>query len=430
MTWQEELRKLDEDFSSGNITADEYRVRRDQVLSSAVAPGGAEPAQTGQGPSNADATQIVAPVQRPQAAGPEATQVVNPQNFGAPAEPERTQAVHPDWQQSHTPNYHAPGSGGFPAQAPGAEQWQGQHSGGFPAQGPGSGGFPAQGPGSGGFPAQGAGSGGFPAQEQQGWDTGGEVAPPWGGSEYPPMTPPGHTDDWGVQQGPESFDDDGDRGGKGGKIVGIAVAIILLAGLAFGGWWLWGRDSAPAADEPKNPTTNQPSNPASPASSVSQPPENQSLPIATLEGTPGEEATIKQFSDVASLNYLTPDETSAYQTAGAGEANFESVWMAGGSKAIILLAKGSGADGALKAAKELREVQIGNGAKKAAQQPAGVFITEYTDKKSGLGQVRAHYASGDVIVRIEVANSRGIDAARTSFKDVLNAQLDLLPADA
>lgn len=450
MTWQEELRKLDEDFSAGNITADQYRVRRDQVLSSAVAPG--DQAQQPQGQSNADATQIVSPVQPP--APPEATQVVSPQQFGAPAEPERTQAVRPDWQQQGppTPMYHpqgGAGSGGFPAQGPG--------SGGFPAQGPASGGFAAQGPGSGGFAAQqhggypqdqgyaqdpgyaqdhgypqGPGSGGFAAQDapQQGWGDpqGAPAAPPWGGADYPPPAQ-SSTDEWGVQQGPESFDEE-EKSGKAGKMAGIAVAVIVLAGLAFGGWWLWGRgESEPTGGgDPKQSTTAQPSESAAPSSTA--PAQHPTLPIAQLEGTPGETADIKQFADVAGLNYLTPDETSSYQTAGATEANFKSVWMAGGSKAIVLLTKCSGGDAAGKAAPELGKIQTSNGAKKAANQPKGVVVTEYTDKKSGLGQIRAHYASGDVLVRIEVANAKGLEGARKTFKDVLNAQLELLPAGA
>src|SRR3954468_24584265 len=37
VSWQDELRKLDEELAAGQISADDYRVRRDQVLSSAVA---------------------------------------------------------------------------------------------------------------------------------------------------------------------------------------------------------------------------------------------------------------------------------------------------------------------------------------------------------------------------------------------------------
>lgn len=38
MSWQDGLRQLDEELASGQISADEYRARRDRILSSAVAP--------------------------------------------------------------------------------------------------------------------------------------------------------------------------------------------------------------------------------------------------------------------------------------------------------------------------------------------------------------------------------------------------------
>ncbi|TVT34247.1 flagellar basal body protein FliL, partial [Amycolatopsis rhizosphaerae] len=58
MTWQEELRKLDEDLASGTLSADAYRARRDQILSAAVTSGdpGSQPNQGGE---QANATQII-----------------------------------------------------------------------------------------------------------------------------------------------------------------------------------------------------------------------------------------------------------------------------------------------------------------------------------------------------------------------------------
>lgn len=113
MTWQEELRKLDEDLANGSLSADAYRQRRDQILSAAVTAAPPEaPATPGQG----DSTQIIEPVSPPsgvpqppaqqnqppqqnaQPSGPvpqnsEATQVVPSYDSSA----ERTQAVQP-WQ--------------------------------------------------------------------------------------------------------------------------------------------------------------------------------------------------------------------------------------------------------------------------------------------------------------------------------------------
>lgn len=257
VTWQEELRKLDEDFSSGSITADEYRARRDQVLSAAVT---ANPPQQQPSPG-ADATQVVHPVTPQGAADPtqaghpagrpapnaDATQFVG--NVGDEGAADRTQAVQPGWQQGPQSGGFAtqqgPHSGGFPAQ-------QGPHSGGFPAQQGHSAGWypPAQDPSSGGFPAQ-APPPGYPAPPQQDWGAPAEAEeqPLWGGDEFPPVAPP--TEDW-VTQGPEEDEEKG----KAGKIVAVVVAVILVAGAAFGAWWFWLRGEDQGQAGPVSPGTS------------------------------------------------------------------------------------------------------------------------------------------------------------------------------
>ncbi|MER6767386.1 hypothetical protein ABT266_45095, partial [Amycolatopsis sp. NPDC000746] len=63
MSWQEELRRLDEELASGRLSADDYRIRRDQVLSSAVGQQD-QPTPPPQSQS-ADSTQVIAPVSPP-----------------------------------------------------------------------------------------------------------------------------------------------------------------------------------------------------------------------------------------------------------------------------------------------------------------------------------------------------------------------------
>ncbi|MGH3467881.1 MAG: hypothetical protein ACRDQF_09160, partial [Thermocrispum sp.] len=361
MTWQEELRKLDEDFSSGIITADEYRVRRDQVLSSAVAP------QRGDQSGVADQTQIVPPVHRqPQGNPPpaDATQIVPHAN----ADAERTQAVSPEMYQQHDMYQQPSPPRGFPQHDP--------HS---PAHG-----FPHQSPPSpaAGFPQQ--PSGGY--QQQAAWhsaQTQEDATPLWGGDEFPPIAPPAD-EDW-ITQGPEH---ESSGTGRTGKIIGVVVAVVLLAGIAIGAWALWGQDSGQPTADPGKTTSEKPA----PTTPPSTPPENENLPLAQLDGEPAGMADVAEFSDVATLKYLTDGEASAYEKAGAGEANFQSTWLANGNKAVILLTQASDERAAQKAAAGLPKIQRDNGAKKAKSQPDGVGITEYTDKKSKLGQIRAHYS--------------------------------------
>lgn len=207
MTWQEELRRLDEDLASGQLSADDYRARRDQVLSSAVTSGAAQPPQE-QVSGNASETQIIRPVTPPHGnpaqSAAEATQIVSASEVGG----ERTQVVS-NWQtqQPSSP------AGGFQ---------QPQYGTGQPSR-----------------------SGGFqqPPYQQPPWNTSQEdVAPPWGNSDLPPMAP-SRSPDW-VAQGPETFSAK-HTSGKGRKVAFSVLGVVVLAGLGVGIWLLFIRDSGP-----------------------------------------------------------------------------------------------------------------------------------------------------------------------------------------
>ncbi|HVW41588.1 MAG TPA: DUF1707 domain-containing protein [Amycolatopsis sp.] len=214
VTWQEELRKLDEDLAAGTLSADEYRVRRDHILSAAVA---SPDTATQQRPSSDESsTQIIEPVSPP--AGmpqppatqqqqqapqqphsgpvpvqPEATQVVGPYDNSA----ERTQAV-PQWQSQRPP------AGFAPQQA---------------MQSP---------------------PGGFAAPPQ--WNAPAEdSSPPWGGGDLPPIAPP--TGSAWTAQGPESFSTEEKPPGNGRKILFSALAVIVVVGLGVAVWLLFIRDT-------------------------------------------------------------------------------------------------------------------------------------------------------------------------------------------
>ncbi|MFO7190709.1 MULTISPECIES: hypothetical protein [Thermocrispum] len=417
MSWQEELRKLDEDFSAGKITADEYRVRRDQVLSSAVAPqgddaGGANaeatqivgPAQQPQQPGDADSTQLVSPPGQPDAS--DATQVVQP----PPADP--TPKYSPDATQAVSWNAQPPGAPYPPSPPYGTPQPQ---SGGFPQQPPSPpGGFPQQ-PG---YPPQQAAWG----QQQQ------QAEPPvWGGEEFPPIAPPTEPD-W-VAQGPE-FDDDSDEKGRVGKIIGAVVAVVVLAGIGIGAWLLWGKDSTqPAADDKQ--TTQQQQQPG-PSGEVSPPPtspteEPDPLPIAELPGRAEKHPEVSTFEDMPERNYFNKKELAAYRKAGAGDTKFHVQHLGEAGDVTIVLAATDSAQQGEAAVKELRKIQIDNNAKPMKNAPANVEVTEITTDRGS--EIRGHYLSGNVIVRIELRSEKALSEARTEFLTVLNAQLEELPAD-
>ncbi|WP_410562611.1 DUF1707 domain-containing protein [Amycolatopsis sp. cmx-4-61] len=212
MTWQEDLRRLDEELAAGSLTADEYRTRRDRVLSMAVTNAdGPQQAPAQPSSSSAAETQIIPPVAPPgkqpdPSASAEATQIVSSAEAGG----ERTQVVQPWQQQPNSP------SGGFPQPMPQYQQPYSQQSpaGGFPAPQ-----HPQQNPWG-------------PAQP--------DAAPPWGGSDFPPVNPANNAE-W-ISQGPETFQTQ-PSSGKGKKIAFAALGLVVLAGLGFGVWALFIKDN-------------------------------------------------------------------------------------------------------------------------------------------------------------------------------------------
>lgn len=383
MSWQEELRRLDEDLASGRLSADEYRTRRDQVLSSAVGQQ-PQPQQPAAG-SNADETQVIAPVSQPsgtpqQQSGDnsaERTQVVSWQAQQGATDPSRTEFVQP------------------PAQAP-------------PYSPPG--GMPQQGPAS---PA-----GGFP-QQQPAWNTAAaDPSPPWGGPDLPPLSPGGDPD-W-IRQGPEFFSDK-PRRSKGARIGAIAAAVVVLGGIAFGAYLLWGTGSG---GTPANQTTAQ-----QPSTQASTPKPPDPMAVASLPGQLESHDDVKSFDQVSGLNYLNPKEMSAYQAAQPDSAKFVVYHLGNGNNIALLLVKTGSPAAARTAAQKLQSVQVENGAKKLTSAPDGVFASAIDKKDGQVAQVRGHYVHGNVIVRIDVSSQTSLQAAEADFTSAVNQQLQALSAD-
>ncbi|OXM44470.1 flagellar basal body-associated FliL family protein [Amycolatopsis alba] len=404
VSWQEELRNLDEELASGRLSADDYRLRRDQVLSSAVAYGdpaqqqvqqpGQQPQQqpfqqqpppqqpqqqTGQ-PNSADSTQIIAPVNQP------------PQN----GEGERTQVV-PNWQQQQAdPNRTqvvppmASPAGGFP------QQGQASPAGGFPQQGQSS---PA-----GGFPQQ--QQQGYQQPQQQGWtDT--DASPPWGGSDFPPISPVGSTE-W-VKQGPELFEDK--PKGKGGKIAIIAiVAVLVLAGLGVGGYFAFSGGGDTPSDPTAAPQSNQP--PAPPTSSA-KPKTPEELLFEKIPEQSGEEDSKSGAIPAAQLAAITGMEKAEADLVIA--AGVKQVAYRGSQKqpdetgpqpakisVTVIPLTSPGAAGDL--VKQLRQYQTSNGFVQITEPLPGMPPKLNFQKKidGDKGDYRGTWISGNNIVRVDI----------------------------
>lgn len=215
---------------------------------------------------------------------------------------------------------------------------------------------------------------------------------------------------------------------RGGKIVGVGLALLLLAGMALGAWWLWGGNSGkPTAGPSERTSAQQPRMDTSSAArtTFTRPPDP--LPIAELPGDPEEHPEVITLADMADKNYLDDKELAAYQKAGASDTKFHVQHLNSGATAPILLAAMDSGKKARTAVMQLRNIQLADGAGAAAKPPRNVYVTEHTDGKRA--EIRAHYASGNVLVRIEVRSTDGLKAARKDFRKVLNAQLEQLPTE-
>lgn len=405
MSWQEELRRLDEELAAGQISADDYRLRRDSVLSAAVnADPQAAPAQGGQ----AESTQIIAPVNAPQsgptpaqpggATAADQTQIVN-SNFG---DGERTQAV----SQGGPPQGWAQG-----AQAGDADRTQVVP--GMPPQSV-AGGYRQQGQGSGGFPAQQTPQYHPPqgGQQQMPWNVPSQdTSTPWGGSEFPADT------NW-VAQGPEpSFEAAPSKGGK--KVIAIVLAVVVLAGLGVGGYFLFSGNSGG-----DNPPVAQSS---SAAPKPTEKPKDD-LEVAKLPGNVLATNDFATFDDLKAAKALTEGEFNALAEANPTKARQSVAKLPSGATAVVLTVLASDASAASNAVEGLTDQQVKfKLVKYTGTTPPGVEVMQLD--KDGVALIRAHYVHKQTVVRVHVD---GPDMATVSkvFDEILAKQLAELPASS
>jgi hypothetical protein len=288
LSWQEELRKLDEELAAGQISADDYRVRRDQVLSSAVSVG-----QGGQGPqqpNKPEETQFIQsgpPTAQPPT-GPDKTQVVGNQGDadktqivpGGTADPsDRTQAVG-GWQTARPSSGNdadrtqvVPGIPGVPPQSYVGGQ--------APRPAPDQGVFPP----TPGFPP--------PMGWQQPED---DLSPPWAGGVFPPLAPSGSSE-W-ARQGPEVFEDGSSSTGK--KVLLILLIVLVLGGLGTGLYFLvLKKDDNPNPQGGGGPSTSQ----SRPTTTTKPRPSDPN--VAILEDMPRPPASQQQQGQVLDVAQLT-----------------------------------------------------------------------------------------------------------------------------
>ncbi|MGX7823689.1 hypothetical protein ACTG9Q_01205 [Actinokineospora sp. 24-640] len=398
MSWQDELHQLDTALASGQLSADDYRVRRDALLSKAsgqvgqpgqpqsplqVQPQPQSPLQApsqsqSQAPSPSpenERTQFVAPV------------VLPPQNGPRPQEAERTQAVRPGRHTDHTqvvgkhdssadntqivPNSGLPPRPAYPVVPP----WETVHPGSVP-----------------------------------------QASTPWGGDELPP----GFGQTGWPRQGPEIFAEP--EKGKGGKIALIALAVVLVLGLVGAGVWFFGfKDSDTAQPPPPAPTTTTKQEPVLPPPNV---PDGPFIEIA------GREALNRTMTIEQALQRKLPTERESklMKANGIVEVGGLVTEENGLRRGIwaFKVADGGDASAALVAMDALYEQA--KYAKVASPEHPEVTIRKLASSGGDAPTVfRAHYVTdGGYMVRVEAF---GADAAKveTAFFDLLAEETGKFP---
>ncbi|PXY34877.1 flagellar basal body protein FliL [Prauserella sp. PE36] len=411
MTWQEELRKLDESLASGSLSADEYRTRRDQILSSAVTSTEQQP-QGDQG-GNADSTQIIEPLSPPQgtpqqpaqpvqpqqAQQPEATQAVPPSAAGG----ERTQVV-PNWQSQQPRPPQASPPAGFPQPQ---QQYQ------QPASPP-------------------AGFAGPQQQyQQQPWNAAQEDAtPPWGGGDFPPIAPQGSSE-WGVSQGPESFESES-KSGAGRKVLFSVLGVVLLAGIGFAVWALFingGNDNPQAQNPPANSQSQAPPQPTS--SALPEPPAPKAVPAdneSAIIDPPGQERNGGGAFNLEQLrtNQMLPESmVQALDDAGMTDGLLKTT-RDGDATIGIYAIEVSNEDAAAAAAEEYGVIQQEGGipeVRELSMQGVPVFGAGNASSDS---VYRAVYVLYKRVVIIDVTGPNR-DQLEPVFTDLLDEQINHAP---
>jgi hypothetical protein len=373
MTWQEELRQLDSALAGGELSANEYRKRRDEILaaaSSAQPPSPVIGPPTGPNPVAAPVAPTAPPVEPPDAA--EVTQVVNV-GGGGEAEADVTQIITD------------------PAKAHGTEHTQ--------------------------IVAPITEERTSPAMPQPQWaslpptgsqQTGVATFPPVAGGPAPtPLDAQDlFTSNKPAQNGPKPWV--------------IAVAVIVVLAIAGGAVWFFGfRDSGTdTAGEAPTQTTEQ----TQPA------PEPVDITKIELPGEAAENSGEMDITRASELAVIAPAEATLLADAGAKQVTY-SGFSDGNYRFLLYSYKSADADAAAALTDKILNVQkqLGFTDTTVKDVPAGVTLTTVSNKEAAA--LRGVYTYGDQTIQLSVLQIPVGDIAElhTQFQQAMTLVTDAAP---
>jgi hypothetical protein len=378
VTWQEELSRLDAVLATGQISAEDYRRRRDEILSSSAGAAGASPAQqppAQQPPApnsfpppfkwdraeeSQDRTQVVSNLgrQTPQAQPENAdrTQVVSTGNSGS----ERTQFV----------------------QAPQPPQ------------------------------------GGWQSMPPQNQYSASSAPPPWATGDSDQIAAPQWSGGGFHAHGPEVFDDKPSGKGKLFAILGIVLVLVVGGVLWFTVFKDKGGNNTADPSQSNPPATSQ-----SPSKKKPAPFGTLIVPEGTKNGpntyTPQQMETVKPLPapDLVLLKQGAVTESRSVVVVDA-KSNTISMWAFKCADPTALLD-----------AMEEDQLRFGFSESAAESKPSvKVFGAEITDAANKTIHVRrGHYVAGGELIRVEVLGATQSEVVDT-FNKILAEQLEHTPA--
>ena len=376
MSWQDELRRLDEELASGRISADDYRTRRDGVMASAVSPSSDQP------PTPAESTTVMPPIPSGQPAparpgDPDKTQIVSGRDA------DRTQSVG-NWASTPPPD----------------DPNRTQIGPGVPPQTSAGGRGPRPAPGFDQNPN-------LPP-----WQTEEPLPPSWSGQDFPPLAA-SNAPDWTLQ-GPEVFESE--KKGGAGKVIGIIAIVVVLLGVAAGAYFLFRPDSKQQASTGDDTSTGKTTTTTSP---------KPTGPIVELPGDQENMGNVKTFAQLEKIDYLTPQEIDIYHVGGATDA-VVGIATDQDVRIIVVVVTVQSPEAAATARDALAQLQLRFNLTLRESEP-GVQASANAGASNG-PLLRAHYASGNKVVRIQ-AQGKDADTADKLFDQVIKDELERLPAD-
>lgn len=394
MTWQEELRQLDSALAGGELSANEYRKRRDEILAAASSaqppspvigpPTGPQPVVEPAGDSadkaeNAEVTQIV----NVEGGEAEQTQIIDADtvngatgkagNGGPGGDVERTQVVtaNPPAPQQHAPQQQAPQQ-----QAPQQPVWATQ------------------------LPDPAAPTGVFPHPPQ-----------PMAG---PAVTPMAAQDLFTSNKPPQ--------GARKPWLIGIVVLVVLA--LAGGAVWFFGfsGDDAPqAGDDPRQQTSSA-------GEPTPEPVEPVDITKIDLPGEPAPNTGGMDIERASELNVIAPAEATLLAGAGADQLVYSGT-TDGAYHFLLYSFQSEDAEAAEKLTAGVIDVQKQLGFKptKVDGVPDTVDVSTVTNPQAA--GTRGVYTYGDTTILMFVLQipTGDVDEMRVRFQQAMTAVTDAAP---